>query len=237
MPFKNLNRDASLEWMRLGVAETMIADLRKAGSAVVERDQIDKALAELASSDVDETTAAKAGKLIGAKTVVVGGYQKAGKELRITARFVAVETGEVLDAAKATGPIEKVFDLQDEIVDKLTGKPRPKRKAAPKVKSYEAYSKTLALPAEKREAELRKIVSVDPDFVYAVDDLRALEERMKGYAAAALAKLAEREKALLAKVEDASLSADERLRFTKELLQPIQEYRKFRTQLSLTERL
>ncbi len=240
MPFKNLNREASLEWMRLGVAETMIADLRKAGRGVVERDQIDKALAELASSDVDEASAAKAGKLVGAKTVVVGGYQKAGKELRITARFVAVETGVVLDTAKATGPIEKVFDLQDQIVDQLAGKAiaRPKRKATAKtVKTYERYARTLVLPPEKRTEELRKIVSVDPDFVYASDDLRALEERMKGYASAALAKLAERERALLAKVEDPARAPEERLRDAKELLQALQEYRKFNTLLALSERI
>lgn len=227
--------------MKVGIAETMIADLRKEGVAVVEREQIEKALVELSSREVDTATAAKAGKLVGAKTVVLGAFQMEqvahGAQLRITARFVVVETGLVLDTAKATGSIDKVFDLQDEIVAKLIGKKPPVRKSRPKVKTYEAYSKALALPPEKRIEELRKVVTVDPDFVYAADDLRALEERMKGYSQTAFEKLADRERELLARVEDAALPPDERMRAATYLLQTLQEYRKFRTVLSLSEKL
>ena len=47
LPFKNLNAEAATDWLKLGVAETMLSDLKKAKVAVVERDQIDKALGEM----------------------------------------------------------------------------------------------------------------------------------------------------------------------------------------------
>jgi TolB-like protein len=125
MPFKNLNGDANLDWLKIGMAETMISDLHKgAGLQVVERDQLDRALAELAlqgAKGTEESTAAKVGKITGAKTVVLGSFQSAGKQLRIAARFVTVETGVVQDAAKVTGPLDDIFELQDQIVDKLVG--------------------------------------------------------------------------------------------------------------------
>lgn len=188
MPFRNLNADASLAWLEHGIAETMVSDLKKLGRPVVERAALDRALAEIALAEggaVTEATAARAGKLVGARTVVVGGFQKAGGELRITARFVAVETGVVEGTAKATGKMERVFELQDEIVAALAGKQTPRRKK-PKpavVDAYRAYSLSLATSSDaERVARLKEAIAIDPDFSYAVDDLRALEARMRGYA-------------------------------------------------------
>ena len=151
MPLKNLNADPALDWLASGAAETMISDLKKSGSlAVVERAQIDKALGELLleGKDVsDDAAATKVGKLVGAKTIVLGSYQKSGKQLRINVRFVAAESGVVLDTAKLTGPLESVFMLQDQIVDRLLGKAppaRPKRKTTTKaVESYRLYAMSL----------------------------------------------------------------------------------------------
>src|SRR5439155_25244101 len=115
MPFKNLNSDPSLSWLTVGIAETMLSDLKRIAKVqVVERDQIDKAITEMsvqAMKGTEESTVATIGKLVGAKTIVLGGIQQAGKQLRITARFVNVETGEVLDTAKATGPVEHGFQI------------------------------------------------------------------------------------------------------------------------------
>ena len=91
MPFRNLNQDPDLDWLRLGIAETMISDIRGREMSVVEREQIDRAIAEIAlqqTKAVDASTAAAVGRVVGAKTIVVGSYQKAGAQLRITARFV-----------------------------------------------------------------------------------------------------------------------------------------------------
>lgn len=196
MPFQNLANDGSLDWLRHGIAETMINDLSKLGRPVVERTALDAALAELALADsggTTEATAARAGKLVGARTVVVGGFQRAGAELRITARFVAVETGLVQGTAKATGKLTDVFALQDQIIGALVGpaatKQRPRRKRTqPRkpqatVDAYRLYAQSLTTSSDaERVTKLKQAVAVDPDFDYAVDALRLLEARMRGYA-------------------------------------------------------
>lgn len=192
LPFKNLNADAATDWLKLGVAETMLTDLKKAKVTVVERDQIDRALGEIllqnraASSEDGEAIAV--GKLVGAKTVVVGSFQAAGKQLRFNARFVEVETGVILDSAKTTGPMDQVFALQDQVVDKLLGADaakaaRPVRKQGAKtVEAYKLYAMSLNTASDAdRVGLLRKSLSLDPAFVYAADELAALEKRLAEY--------------------------------------------------------
>lgn len=221
MPFKNLNADPALDWLRTGMAETMLSDLKKLAKVpVVERDQLDKAMAEIALAGgkaSDESTAARIGRMVGAKTIVIGGLQQAGKQLRITARFVNVETGEVLDTAKATGSIDHVFALQDEIVAKLIGtevrKYRPvARRATPKtVKAYKLYAMSLATASDADKiGYLRQSVEEDPDFSYAVEDLARLEKRISEYAKANAAATAEKESTLALELADPNLKPEDR---------------------------
>lgn len=213
MPFKNVNRAKDIAWLEVGVAETMVSDLRRAGQKVVERDQLNLALTEIALQQEkasDASTAARLGKMVGAKTVVVGGFQRANKRLRITARFVDVETGEIRDTAKVTGALTEIFSLQDQIVERLIGRAPPSRnkrkrgakgrkgrkastttapstkkikvaKANPEevVQAYRAYAESLETTSPaKRVTLLREAIALDPDFIYAIDDLAALEERL-----------------------------------------------------------
>ena len=219
LPFKNLNDDPGLDWLKVGIAETMVSDLKKSGKArVVERDQIDRALAELALQNApgsEESTAARVGKLVGARTIVLGSFQRADKDLRINARFVEVETGVILDAAKTTGKLSDVFTLQDEIVDKLLGRAareRPTRKTTAKtVDAYKMYALSLSTSSAAEKVDyLKKSVAIDPDFTYALDDLAALEQRMTDYAQVSAAKLLDQERGLLAKVSDHALADKDR---------------------------
>lgn len=192
LPFKNLNAESASDWLKLGVAETMLSDLKKAKVAVVERDQIDKALGELllrGDAGSEDGQATQVGKMVGAKTVVVGSFQAAGKQLRFNARFVDVETGVILDTAKTTGPIDQVFALQDQVVDKLLGgdaakAARPARKTGAKtVEAYKLYAMSLATASDaERVGLLKKSIALDPAFVYAADELAALEKRLGEYA-------------------------------------------------------
>ena len=203
MPFKNLSGQTDLDWLRVGMAETLIADLQKAGGRpVVERDQIDKALAEIAlqseSAGSDEALAARAGKLVGATTVVLGAFQTAGgtknPQLRLTARFVNVESGVIEETAKVTGRVGEVFALQDQIVARLLGKAPPKKRPAKSssqkkavsaeatAEAFHAYSLSLSTSsAVERIRYLKEAIELDPDFHYASDDLAALQTRLKGH--------------------------------------------------------
>jgi TolB-like protein len=233
MPFRALNAP---KWLEAGIAETMIADLRRSKMAVVERGQLDKALAELALKEVDPAGAVKVGKLVGARTIVVGAVQGAGGQLRLTARFIQVETAVVEEAASATGPVERIFALQDELLARLLGKPRPLRKVtAQTVKAYEIYSQALVASADDEKAFLlAQSVKIDPAFVYAADDLSALQRRMAEYWRAATAKMGEREKALLQRAQNHKLSADERQRNGRELLETLAAARRWHTLAALT---
>jgi curli biogenesis system outer membrane secretion channel CsgG len=68
---------------------------------VVEREYIMKIIEEQKlqmSGLIDVTTAVQLGRLIGAKTVVVGSITKIGITYTLNVRFVSVETGEVIMA-------------------------------------------------------------------------------------------------------------------------------------------
>lgn len=227
LPFKNLNADPGIDWLKLGIAETMVADLKKAGHTMVERDQVDKALAELAlqGQKLDEDSrAAKAGKLMGASTVVVGGYQKAGEQLRITARFVSVESGVVERTAKVTGKMTEVFELQDQIVAELAklkpppgaakGRPQPVKRPAATQKTldaYKSYSQALASSSQAERVEkLQEALDLDPSFSYAADDLKALRERLNVYGEKAAKAQDAQSKKLFAELNAPGLTAQER---------------------------
>lgn len=207
MPFANLNADAGIDWLRRGIAETMVADLREAKRPVVERDQLDRALAEIALQGgqlSDESRAARAGRLVGASAVVVGGYQRAGTQLRITARLVRVETGLVEQTAKVTGTMERVFSLQDQVVAQLLKLPGVKARPKPRepkktLAAYEAYARSLQTSSDADKVEeLRRALDLDPDFHYALVDLRALESRLNRYLKKSRALYDERTQAMLA---------------------------------------
>jgi TolB-like protein len=240
MPFKNLAGARDLAWLELGIAETLVADLRKSNAVtVVERDQLDRALREIQlqgapASDVSE--AVSAGKLVGAKTIVLGGYQRAGKKLRITARFVAVETGVVLDTAKVTGRLERVFALQDQLVDRLLGKKKPARKRKKKrapakpatIEAYRLYSLSLdARDDDERASILRRSLAADPAFVYSLEDLRRLERRVRGLDDSATGAQEKTDERLLALVHADATPAAERDKAARALLERMLAQRRY----------
>ena len=119
LPFNNNTGEKDMDWLSDGILDVMTNDLcQLRGLKVVERSRIKEVLKEIQLSFtglVDEKTAQKAGKLIGADAVIIGGYQEYGNVIRLTARLVEVETGEIYTSVKVTGPMEKIFALQDEI--------------------------------------------------------------------------------------------------------------------------
>lgn len=86
---------------------------------VIERERLQWLLDELdlqkQADRVDQETAVRAGKLLGAHALLFGSYIKHGKSLMITARLVKVETGEIIMSEKVTGKADKFFELADEL--------------------------------------------------------------------------------------------------------------------------
>jgi len=122
MTFANITRDATDEWIGTGIAETVSSDLKNIhGLTVIGRARVYDALRNLASNaSLDESLAIDIGRRLGATWVVVGGFQKIGEMVRITANFVDVSTGAVRKTVKVDGRVNDIFALQDKIVYELS---------------------------------------------------------------------------------------------------------------------
>lgn len=199
MPFKDLSGGKGQ--VGEAIRETVTSDLREMGSLkVVERGNIDKVISEqnlqAKKNDLGMAESIRVGTLLGASMIVAGAYQKASSQVRITARFVDVATGEIKGSAKVDGSTSDFLTLQDKISAELcksAGLEKGEvqhfaKRVRPKVKSFKAieiYGDAVTQTDEKKKVELLKLsLNEDPQFVYASRDLDALEKRMQQYKAA-----------------------------------------------------
>ncbi len=122
MTFANITREPADDWIGSGIAETVSSDLKNIhGLTLIGRARVFDALRNLSSSaHLDESLAIDVGRRLGATWVVVGGFQRLGELVRITANFVDVGTGEVRRTVKVDGRIGDIFALQDKIVFELS---------------------------------------------------------------------------------------------------------------------
>jgi DNA-binding winged helix-turn-helix (wHTH) protein/tetratricopeptide (TPR) repeat protein len=111
MDFANVSSDRELAWLSSGIAETVTNDLRATSPMrVVDRVRVVEA-ARRVGSDLSALRAE-----LHLDLAVVGSFQRAGNRLRITARVVDAAGGDATAEAKADGPLEQVFELQDRLV-------------------------------------------------------------------------------------------------------------------------
>ena len=93
------------------------------------------------------------GRELGVRYVLEGGVRKAGNRLRITAQLIEAETGAHLWADRYDGAIEDVFDLQDQITERVVGIVEPslqrteiersRRKRPENLDAYDLYLRAL----------------------------------------------------------------------------------------------
>jgi non-specific serine/threonine protein kinase len=122
MTFSNITREPSDDWIGTGIAETVSSDLKNIhGLTIIGRARVYDALRNLSTdAHLKDSLAIDIGRRLGATWVVVGGYQRIGAVVRITANFVEVATGEVRRTVKVDGRIDDIFALQDKIVFELS---------------------------------------------------------------------------------------------------------------------
>ncbi|HYU77483.1 MAG TPA: protein kinase [Vicinamibacterales bacterium] len=122
MTFANITREAADDWIGTGIAETVSSDLKNiSGLTVIGRARVYDALRHLGShASVDDTLAIDIGRRLGATWVVVGGFQKIGELVRITANFLDIGTGTIRRTVKVDGRVADIFALQDKIVYELS---------------------------------------------------------------------------------------------------------------------
>mgnify|MGYP006286514841 CR=1 FL=1 len=157
---------------------------------VIERERIEWLLNELKlqkqSGKVDQSTAVRTGKLLGANAVVFGSFIATEGQMSITARVVKVETGEVLFGDQVRGEPDNFFGLIEELSQKVTKsinvEMEETKLGSEQTKSLDAmmaYSDGLSLleAGKYREAQqkFRKAVDYDKNFAKARKKMKSLK--------------------------------------------------------------
>ena len=115
-----------LGYISKGLADMFASDFSKFSSIkVIERDKINSILSELElqkSGKVDQATAVKAGKLLGANIMVFGSItQLDPRNMRMVVRAVNVETSEIITSVDKEGKPD-YFKVEKELVEELANK-------------------------------------------------------------------------------------------------------------------
>jgi len=178
LAFQNMSGDPEQEYFADGMVEEIITGLsRIKWLFVIARN----------SSFVYKGKAVdvrQVGRELGVRYVVQGAVRKAGNRVRINTQLLEAETGAHLWAERYDGKLEDVFDLQDQITEKVVGVVEPslqqseiersKRKRPENLDAYDLYLRALPrmmsmIPADARIAEgfLEDALKLDPNYAAA----------------------------------------------------------------------
>jgi TolB-like protein len=183
-----------LDAWQIGLQQMMITELSENPQLrIVERSRLRELLDELElgrSERVDPRTAARIGQLVGARYVVTGVFMDVNGRVRMDARIINGETGEVMRAREVRGRRDDVYDLLVDLSTRVTqgmrlpplaANVRAERRARDiPPQAVTLYSKALALQddGETEEAmELYRMISQQfPQMTEAREALRQLGE-------------------------------------------------------------
>ncbi len=109
-----------------GIPDFLVTDM--AGNAsirVIERDQVQKLVDEqklVTGGQVDQATAVKIGKLLGAQHMIFGGFMNDPRgNVRIDARAVSVESGEIEYTERVQDKGDNIMELIERLAEKMNG--------------------------------------------------------------------------------------------------------------------
>lgn len=137
--------------LQTGIPALVIDELqRNPGARVVDRQTIENLLKEQdlgASGRVDAATAAKVGKLVGARYDITGTFIELGGKFKLTARIIDGETGEIL---KSVSNDDAMMDPKDlfKIIQAVAGKLMTETKLPPLPTQVADAAKATKVPTE-----------------------------------------------------------------------------------------
>ena len=198
LPFENggsYGQDKeNFDALQVGLQQMLITEFAQNPKLrIVERGRIRDLLAEQdlgAGGRVDANTAAKLGKIVGARYVVLGGFIDFYGDFRMDARIVNVETTELLKVVKVQDKRDKLYALVVNLAGSVTrdvnlpALPRQameQRESRPvPTEALQLYSRAL-LYADRgdatRAAELfNRAIEVFPEYTEAQEGLRQLKQ-------------------------------------------------------------
>ncbi|MDZ4675469.1 MAG: CsgG/HfaB family protein [Gemmatimonadota bacterium] len=135
LPFENggsYGRDKEdLEALRRGIAGMLISELSgRPGVRLVDRAETQRVLDEqnlAASGRVDAATAARVGRLVGARYMIAGTYIDLYGDFRLDARLIDVETGEILSVHRSDPRFrdrKDLFRLIQSVAERIAADPK-----------------------------------------------------------------------------------------------------------------
>jgi TolB-like protein len=179
--FDYTGKDAEMAMLRKGLAQMMISDLSTIERVrIVERERLQAIIGEMKlqrGHNFDKKTAARIGKLLGARYMVLGGYFAMMGSLRIDARVVAVETGVVVRSIGANGKVGDFMALEQKVSAGLADVLRTKLPKL-KLRTAKARSKAHAKTPRKRRKRAKppKVMHAKDVIQYA----KALDAKDRG---------------------------------------------------------
>lgn len=177
-----------------GLSAMIITDLTKSDTTlkIIERDKIQALLKEIAlgqSGGVDESTAIRVGRVLGAQTIAFGSFMVMGKSMRIDVRIIRVETSELVMAESIMGNSDDFMTLERHLAEnianslKISLTPKSKSdKVGPKsdINAALYFSKGLnALDQGDRTEAKRlfaKCIELDATYQMMVDSVKGLDQ-------------------------------------------------------------
>jgi len=113
-----------LEALTIGIQQMLLTELSQNGALrIVERSRLRELLEEQklgTSGQVDAGTAARVGKLVGARYVVTGVFIDLNGNFRLDGRIVDVETSEILKTAQVRDRRDNLYELLFDLAAKIT---------------------------------------------------------------------------------------------------------------------
>jgi TolB-like protein len=176
-----------------GIAGMMISELAQNPAArVVERQEIQRLLDEQnlgAQGRVDPQTAAKVGKLVGARYVVLGTFVDFYGDFRVDVRLVNTETGEIVKTESERMQRDHLFDIIRNIAARLmkdANLPALQRQASDQrtgrqvpTEALTYYSRALLFQdrgqKEKAVEMFNRALAIFPDYAEAKDGLQHVQ--------------------------------------------------------------
>jgi adenylate cyclase len=175
LPFQNMSGDTEQDYFADGIVDDIVTGLsRIKWLFVIARNS--SFVYKGKTVDVREV-----GGALGVRYVLEGSVRKAGARLRITAQLVDAQSGAHLWADKFDGALEDVFELQDQITDRVVGIIEPslrrseiersRRKRPESLDAYDLFLRAIPhmqshMPADARIAIplLEAALRLEPDY-------------------------------------------------------------------------
>ncbi|MEW5908380.1 MAG: adenylate/guanylate cyclase domain-containing protein [Thermodesulfobacteriota bacterium] len=179
LPFVNMSGDPSQEYFADGFTEDLITDLSKLSELkVIARNSVFTYKGKPVNIE-------EAGRDLGVRFILEGSVRKEGKKVRINAQLIDVKSGGHIWADRYDRDVEDIFDLQDEVSQKIVSalavkltageQERLLKKETANMDAYDAYLRGLEYQSRftkesNHQARLNfeKATTLDPRFASAV---------------------------------------------------------------------